>query len=83
MITLLLFRFMDKWLKIKRAKAPQLYNWENLNTSRGGRCIRYVVTGVASMLLLILTLALILALTSYQNELSNNNSEGSCNPNIT
>jgi hypothetical protein len=56
---------MDKWLKIKRAKAPEIYNWENLNTSRGGRCIRYVVTGVASLLLLIFTLALILALSSF------------------
>lgn len=73
---------MDKWLKIKRAKAPQIYNWENLNTSRGGRCIRYVVTGVASLLLLIFTLALILALSSYQNELSHNIQE-TCNSNIS
>ena len=74
---------MDKWLKVKRAKAPEIYNWENMNTSKGGRCIRYVVTGVASLLLLIFTLALILALSSYQNELSVNNSDGSCSANIT
>lgn len=59
------YRFLNKWLKVKRAKAPEIYNWENLNTSRAGRCVRYLVTGVISFFLMLITLAVILALSSY------------------
>lgn len=63
------YRFMGQWLQVKKAKAPDIINWENLNTSLGERCLRYFVSTIISILLMALTLIIILSLSSYQTKL--------------
>jgi type VI protein secretion system component VasF len=71
---------MDRWLKVKKAKSPDLINWENLNTSRTERCGRYVITTFLSFFLVALTLIFLLVANAYQEKIKNTTaySTGAC-----
>jgi len=57
--------FMGKWLRVKKAKDPSIINWENLNTSMGERFLRYFVSAFISLVLMAITVALLLWMSSY------------------
>lgn len=61
--------FMNEWLKIKEAKAPDIIKWENLQTTRGERAFRILGTSILSLVLIAGTFVLLLVAQYYQKQM--------------
>jgi hypothetical protein len=70
---------MGKWVKVKKAKDPDIILWENLNKSYTSKYIRYLASLLLCTALTVLTMIIILSLSYYEN-LLDSNSSGDCPP---
>jgi cell division protein FtsL len=61
-----LFRFYGKWLKVKKAIAPELIMWANLGIGKLGRFFRILIISFITLILICATFYVIILAKNYE-----------------